>query len=164
MRNSNKTRIIALAVFSMLLLGLGSAFASSAAFNRMNIASSPYFWHGPITCRPALPIIKIENNILLFEHGSKSIGPYKVVLYNLTFPSINGTSKAVFNIYYNNKFVGSAIMLPGQTYISTHVSDGNGNMLVIKVDETFPGLYINQRWAKINLVYAQRPICIMQPV
>jgi len=95
MRNLNKTRIIALAVFSMLLLGLGSAFASSAAFNRMNIASSPYFWHGPI-CPPILPIM--ENDILLFEHGSRSIGPYKVVLYNLTFPSINGTSKAVFNI------------------------------------------------------------------
>jgi len=154
MRNLNKTRIMALAVFSMLLLGLGSAFASSAAINRMNIASSPYFWHGPI-CRPIPPII--ENNILLFEHGSRSIGPYKVVLYNLTFLSINGTAKAAFNIYYNNKFVGSAIMLPGQT----HISDVNGNVLVIKLDETFRGLYAYQKWAKINLVYVQRPICIM---
>lgn len=51
-------------------------------------------------------------------------------------------------------------MLPGQT----HVSDVDVNILVIKVDETFPGLYISQRWAKINLVYVQRPICIMQPV
>jgi len=158
MRNLNKTRIIALAVFSMLLLGLGSAFASSAAFNRMNIASSPYLLHGPTTCHYIHPII--ENNILLFENESKSIGPYKVVLYNVTFPSINGTPKAVFNIYYNNEFVGSAIMLPGQT----HISDVDGNILVIKVDETFPGLYIHQRWAKINLTYAQRPICIMQPV
>ena len=158
MRNLNKTRIIALAVFSMLLLGLGPAFASSAAFNRMNIASSPYLLHGP-TCY-IHPIA--ENNIFLFEHGSKSIGPYKVVLYNVTFPSINETnsSKALFNIYYNNEFVGSAIMLPGQT----HMSDVDGNILVIKVDETFPGFYNFQRWAKINLTYAQRPICIMQPV
>jgi len=153
MRNLNKTRIIALAVFSMLLLGLGPAFASSAAFNRMNIASSLYLWHGPI-CPHILLIM--ENDILLFEHSSRSIGPYKVVLYNLTFPSINGTSKAVFNIYYNNEFVGSAIMLPGQT----HISDVDGNILVIKVDETFPALYIYQRWAKINLTYAHMPICI----
>ena len=161
MRNLNKTRIIALAVFSMLLLGLGPAFASSAAFNRMNIAPSPYLLHGPTTCHYIHPTIK-ENNIFLFEHGSKSIGPYKVVLYNVTFPSINETnsSKAVFNIYYNNEFVGSAIMLPGQT----HISDVDGNILVIKVDETFPGFYNFQRWAKINLTYAQRPICIMQPV
>ena len=159
MRNLNKTRIIALAVVSMLLLGLGPAFASSAAFNRTNIASSPYLFHGPTTCRYIHPII--ENNILLFEHESKSIGPYKVVLYNVTFPSTNETnsSKAVFNIYYNNKFVGSAIMLPGQT----HVSHVDGSILVIKVDETFPGFYNFQRWAKINLT-AQRSICIMQPV
>jgi len=158
MRNLNKTRIMALALFSMLLLSLGSAFASSAAFNRMNIASSPYFWHGP-TCHHIPPII--ENDILLFENGSKSIGPYKVVLYNLTFPSANGTSAAIFDIYYNNKFVGSAMMLPGQT----HISDVNGNMLVIKLDETFAGFYAHERWAKINLVYAQRPICIIpEPV
>ena len=74
-------------------------------------------------------------------------GPWTVQLQDLGQTSTAYNSPAAIGVYYNGQLTNESSIAPG-TLAKFNVS---GNLLYLDVNQTFPGLYSYQKWAKLEL-------------
>ncbi len=74
-------------------------------------------------------------------------GPFKAVLTDLGQPNSNGVVPASIDLYYNGKLTNQSSVKAGTT-VQYNVS---GNLVYLRVNQTFAGLYAYSKWAKMQL-------------
>jgi YVTN family beta-propeller protein len=74
-------------------------------------------------------------------------GPWTAELSDLGYPNRNGISTASISVYYNGNFTNVAQVSPGTMAKFTV----RGSSAYVQVNQTFPGAYVYQAWAKMNL-------------
>ena len=81
-------------------------------------------------------------------------GPFTVQLTDLGQPNSNGVVPASLAVYYNGQLTNTSSTFPAST-LKFNVT---GNLLYVKVNSTFAGLYQYQKWAKMQLFSNVQPM------
>jgi hypothetical protein len=86
-------------------------------------------------------------------------GPFTVQLTDLGQPNANGIVPASLAVYYNGQLTNTSASFPAGvgTGSGTVKFNVTGNLLFVKVNQTFAGLYQYQKWAKIQLFSNVQP-------
>ncbi|MDE1856688.1 MAG: hypothetical protein KGH98_01235 [Candidatus Micrarchaeota archaeon] len=74
-------------------------------------------------------------------------GPVTVQLQDLGQPNSNGISQAALQVYYNGVATNKTSVSPGVTQLFNI----SGHRVYVRVNSTFAGLYLYQKWAKLQI-------------
>ncbi len=74
-------------------------------------------------------------------------GGIKVTLQDLSYPNSNGVADAALSVYNNGKLTNETSVVPGTSL----AVNSSGTKIYLYVQQTFPGLYSYQKWAKVQL-------------
>ncbi|MFP3278463.1 MAG: S-layer protein [Candidatus Micrarchaeota archaeon] len=83
----------------------------------------------------------------VFVGQNLTSGPFTVRLLDLSYPNSSGVSSADVAIYKNGIMYNQTALKP---YTTTEFNV-SGTPIYLYIDQTFPGLYASQKWAKMQL-------------
>lgn len=84
--------------------------------------------------------------VMLYVGHNDTCAPFTASLTDLGQPNSNGTSPASFSIYYGNVLTNTTNLYPNQSATFTV----HGIQSKLYVYQTFAGLYVYQKWAKVS--------------
>lgn len=159
-----------LATFAKPITNTSSNFSTGEQISLLGKNWTVYNLHPPVSgslisnggSTPTSNSFVLGGNVTLAQATTKptivyvghniTSGPFTVVLNDLSYPDSNGLANAALTIYKNG-------VLSNVTSVGPASGGGNGRAtinatgtkLYIHVNQTFPGLYAYQKWAKIQL-------------
>ncbi len=83
----------------------------------------------------------------LYVGQNLTSGNIKVTLQDLSYPNSNGVANAALAVYNNGVLTNETSVAPGTSL----AVNSSGTKTYLYVQQTFPGLYSYQKWAKVQL-------------